>query len=76
MSEQEVQIWQKVAYALEMYSTNIKNHTQSATLANYQKLIDSVWLEVSPFTKNEAFRKESGINLDAVSIECYPELTF
>ena len=67
MSEQEIQIWPG-GYALEMYNTDIKINTQTATLVNCQKLIDSVWLKVSPFMKNYAVRKELGINLSAVSI--------
>ena len=42
VSEQEIQMWPKVGYALEMYSTNMKIHTQSATFTNYQKFVDSV----------------------------------
>ena len=40
--EQEIQIWPEGGYALEMYNTDMKINTQTATLANYQKLIDSV----------------------------------
>ena len=42
VSEQEIQIWPEVGYALEMYNTDMKINTQPATLTNYQKLIDSV----------------------------------
>ena len=42
VSEQEIPIWPKVGYALEMYSSNMKINTQPDLLANYQKLIDSV----------------------------------